>query len=84
MRGRDRAAAILERLFAPIGPLPRKTPGYKAAAKRLGLTSKQVKDWLPKTRKNRRGAQPTKAELGNIGINWSSPFGPRKPPEEGE
>jgi hypothetical protein len=54
----------LERLFAPRNPqkLPRTPAGYREAARRLGITEKQVRTLLPKRRSNVRGHKPYSAD----------------------
>lgn len=75
---RDRSIPLLQALFDPAGRyrLPRTAAGYAEAAAKLGLSPKQVRTWLPKTRKNRRGTpSDDSVELGRAGLEWNDPFG---------
>lgn len=53
--------------------LPRTTDGYKQAAVRLGITEKQVRTLLPKTRTNQRGHKPYTKSSSAAG-SASDPF----------
>lgn len=74
----------LQHMFdGPLG-LPRTEEGYRQAAAAHGITPQQVKDWLPKTRKNTRGHKPQRASVGaHLGAYLSGPkvgLSKKKPP----
>ncbi len=63
---RQRYGRVVPALFSPVGRLPRTQDGYEQAATMLGLTIKQIKDLLPKTRTNTRGRKPYASHGANI------------------
>lgn len=77
MRTRRQKALLLPWLRAMFeGPqaLPRTPEGWARAARAHGLTPQQVKDWLPKTRKNTRGHKPYSPPSSGT-VHANDPFG---------
>ena len=75
MRKREGAAPVLEAYFQMDG-IKRDRAGYAKAAKHFRLSTKQVRAWLPKTRRNHsksaRSAVHQPADLA--GVSWNAPF----------
>lgn len=63
LRQKRELCSRLYAMFRPVGPLPRTDVGWKAAAEVLGISPRQVEDWTPKTRANRRRPKPTEAAV---------------------
>lgn len=63
----------IQMMFTGPEKLPRTEAGYQQAAARTGLTPKQVKDMLPKTRNNVRGHKPYGWKATSSG-NANDPF----------
>ncbi len=62
---------------------PRTKAGFAAAAKALGITTRQARDWTPKTRRNTKGHKPYKSrrEVEKVeGPSASDPFGLKHKP----
>ncbi len=67
-------AKKLEMFFSTSGPFRRTDDGYRAAAEALGLSVKQVRTLLPKTRKNTsKGRKPSHGPARSV--NAHNPFG---------
>ncbi len=82
LEAQGRAAPALEWLFHPDRPgrLQRTSEGYKAAAKVLrksGLSTKQIRMWLPKLKPHRRHPSKRRAidTPTSDALKWANPFG---------
>jgi hypothetical protein len=82
LRQKMSAVPALERFFS-TGNAKRNPAGYAAAANELGLTVKQVRTWLPKTRRNMRGSRANpKRELAELEEIGRALFGKGKVPQD--
>jgi len=63
----------VNQMFNFLPKLPRTPAGYKEAARRLGITEKQVRTLLPKTRTNVKGHKPYGC-VASGGIMANDPF----------
>lgn len=70
---------FLRVMFAP-GPFPRTGVGFERAAKVTGLSTKQIRKLLPRTRRNVRGHKPQK-EVPTAGASAHDPFSLTKRPK---
>lgn len=68
-------------LFSGEAAPPRTDAGFKAAARMLGISTAQAKDWLPTTRKNIRGHKAYGRKRVGAGVSAHDPFGQVKVPK---